>query len=609
MRFFRSSSLLRKAKKKLSRSREEYEMQDMPSEQPVLEQSSPTVPPLIPPPSPSSSESSMVTVTGSPRCSHDESTVSSEESSSWITAEPGETLARDETIEPTPALLVRQECNAPLSDDDGDQTTSDASGPALTGQSAILSSQLEASPSPFRESASPTENEHLLDDAEQACSRSGGNTEDEVDSDEDPTSYHIEDVTDCPPTDDSPPSMPTQPSRNIASEVTYRSITTAEFDMMLQSFETSSSRHTRREHDRSAHMCVLEAEVAGLEVLRDDLGGSHIKIEELIGRDPNEHGEAPRVRSSGPRIVSTQPGQMSSQDINDASSSEPLSSHSSDEFEGIATNTPADDDRWEHPPPLDLRYLGQELEAVVQERTHERRPSNPSVTRWNRYRFRNPTQRCSHDKLLRYFVDPDDTEQEHVCDYCGEAPRVLYSCVADTADYSGYDSDEEPRRDIRILPQWTQKAIAVGEYTPEQVEKLLDNKIRVILLTSQERQIISYQTRYALQRAQASMEEWLAGAAEAREAGAGYRNLDHAMLDHVLFARQPCREMACGSCLDKLTERAWGLIDEVVHEPYQEPPQIPEYLSRPISDAAVLRAMPRFRIRWQRPPPSRRWSC
>lgn len=553
----------------------------------------------------------MVTTTEKPHCYCDDLTVSSEESNSWMTAETGEILARDETIEPTPAFPVPQECNALLSNYDGKQTTTDAPSPVLTNQSTILSSQLEVSPGPSRESTSPTENEHHLGDAEPACSRSGGNTEDEVDSDEDPTSYHIEDVMDCPPTVDSPPSMSTQPSRNIASEVSYRSITAAEFDMMLQSFGTNSFRHTRREHSPSAHTRVRAAEVAGLEALGDDLGGRHIRIEELIGRDPSEHDEEPQVRPSGPTIVTTQPGQTSSQNFNDASSSEPLSSHSSDEFEGIATNTPADDDRWEHPPPLDLQYLGQQLEAVAQERTHGLRPSDPPVdpwaTRWNRYRFRDPTQRCSHDKLLRYFVDKDDTE--HACEYCGDAPRVLYSCVSDTADYSGYDSDEEPRRDIRILPQWTQKAIAAGQYTPEQVEKLLDDKIRVILLAARARQVISYQTRYALQRAQASMEEWLTGAAEARVARVGYRNLDDAMLDHLLFSREPCREMACGVCLDKLTERAWGLIDEVVNEPYQEPPQIPEYLSRPISDAAVLRSMPRFRALWRRPPHSRSWSC
>lgn len=60
--------------------------------------------------------------------------------------------------------------------------------------------------------------------------------------------------------------------------------------------------------------------------------------------------------------------QRAAEDGNPASSEE-LSWHSSDEFEGIANNTPADNDRWMNPRSLELWVVDRELNAVVQSRS------------------------------------------------------------------------------------------------------------------------------------------------------------------------------------------------------------------------------------------------
>jgi len=206
----------------------------------------------------------------------------------------------------------------------------------------------------------------------------------------------------------------------------------------------------------------------------------------------------------------------------------------------------------------------------------------PEVIRHQRYQAR--PGRCNHDSVLRFWID--ESAPGHVCDSCGSSARFLWACNADTPDWSNVPSQtEEPSQptgpDTSILAEWMQKAIAKGEYTPEQVQKLVDQKKQVFKCAAEDR------------------------AAQAR--GERVSTAEEETTDEAFFVRRnnpevpavpedpsnggPCRAMLCVQCHVNFVDRAFGHINQVANEPYAEPPTIPEYLNRPISDAATLREM------------------
>ncbi|KAJ6133983.1 hypothetical protein N7523_000305 [Penicillium sp. IBT 18751x] len=270
----------------------------------------------------------------------------------------------------------------------------------------------------------------------------------------------------------------------------------------------------------------------------------------------------------------------------------------------------------------------------------------PESIRHARYRAR--PGKCHHTSVLRYWVNEDAPER--VCDTCGGTARFLWSCTADTPDWT----DASPRSagpssavpaaseyipnvsssldvaankpaspapptndptltgcrpircaysglaaspglaanvpasigpagtssatnitglDITILAEWIQKAITKGEYTPAQVQKLVKQKLQT-----------AYAARPPTTKEERTVREWLA-----RRPG-GESQPDGGIQENTWNAG-PCRAFFCPRCHWELTERSIGHIDQVANEPYVVPPNIPEYLNRPISDAAVLREM------------------
>ncbi|KAJ5148051.1 hypothetical protein N7526_001403 [Penicillium atrosanguineum] len=145
--------------------------------------------------------------------------------------------------------------------------------------------------------------------------------------------------------------------------------------------------------------------------------------------------------------------------------------------------------------------------------------------------------------------------------------------------------------DISTLAEWMQKAITIGEYTPAQVQKLANQKLQVLECAARDRAAQAERAAKAAYAARppttgegTTVRAWLARQTD-RESHQG------GDIQEGPWNGGPCRAIFCPLCHWEFTERSLGHIDQVVNEPYVAPPNIPEYLNRPISDAAVLRAM------------------
>ncbi|KAJ5159609.1 uncharacterized protein N7482_006613 [Penicillium canariense] len=240
-------------------------------------------------------------------------------------------------------------------------------------------------------------------------------------------------------------------------------------------------------------------------------------------------------------------------------------------------------------------------------------PGSPEDTREQRYTPRSGPF-CTHETLLRSWA----LASTFKCQKCGNTARWLWTCTADTPDNSPFDSHPEPvRRDVSILAPWMQKAIAKGEYTEAQVEKLLDQKVKVLELAAQERcRATQQQAGGSTGIADAAGEAWLASATGSRARqptdndDSGLSTSGEAIITsppEALSRATICRLLVCAYCYPRCIEQGWGSIDAIVNGPYIESPRIPEYLTRPISDATTLRAMNEHCRHWNWTPEFQQW--
>lgn len=207
----------------------------------------------------------------------------------------------------------------------------------------------------------------------------------------------------------------------------------------------------------------------------------------------------------------------------------------------------------------------------------------------NRYRFR-PGRECFHESVIRRWTYPFDVE---VCDSCGERKRFLYACTCDTPDWAPYPpsidlEDENVRaRSTVILSKSIQRWIAMGAYTPKEIEKLLDQKVDCLTKAWNQRKEDSPEPSNSSPRPpdptdSLSLRIWALWAWEHNQGFLPDKN-----------SRVPCRRLGCESCWPA-AERAWGSIDAVVNEPYVSPPRIAEYINRPVSNVKILRNLPSY---------------
>ena len=325
-----------------------------------------------------------------------------------------------------------------------------------------------------------------------------------------------------------------------------------------------------------------EVELAGLEDPNDQLRAHHTTL-----ATPNRPSPAGFHITSLPRSASFPASPQTSYTVN-ASKEEPEDKPAATPICGSAHRRRVSDsevtyvnlsERYRRPSPTPSYGM-----------PHPRLPpgltETPEVIRHERYHAR--PGKCHHDSVLRFWID--ESAPDRICDICGRFARYLWACNSDTDDWSKVPPQTEvPQQpagpDTNILAEWMQKAIARGEYTSEQVQKLVDQKKQVLKCAAQDR------------AAQASREGRPSSTAEQGTAQAWFeQEVDRESRPNDGVPDDPsnggpCRMMFCGQCHRNFVDRSFGHIDRVVNEPYAEPPKIPEHLYRPISDAAILREM------------------
>lgn len=208
---------------------------------------------------------------------------------------------------------------------------------------------------------------------------------------------------------------------------------------------------------------------------------------------------------------------------------------------------------------------------------------------------------CLHETFQRYWSSDPFTPLRCENKDCGRPARFLYECTADTAEYSPF-VPTLPERSIEILPTWVQKAIGEGHYLPDQVEKLLDQKMKVLVTA-------------------ANLREQVPPSHRALPGGRGLDNdqeaidqRDYRELMQLLSARtlnfsnlEPCRVMFCTMCRSHTSVNSWDSIAKVADEPYEEPLRTPGNIYRPVIDVWRLRGLPEDPTHWQHTKWFREW--
>ncbi|OKP11924.1 hypothetical protein PENSUB_2476 [Penicillium subrubescens] len=236
-------------------------------------------------------------------------------------------------------------------------------------------------------------------------------------------------------------------------------------------------------------------------------------------------------------------------------------------------------------------------------------PGSPEHTREKRYTPRAGPW-CGHETILRSWASAASSPK---CQDCGRAARCFWTCTADTPDHSPFVPNPEPiSRDISILPLWTQQAIARGEYTEAQLEKLLDQKVKVLELAASERRRVAQQEdkkpAESPEAAAASLVEAIVNRQKvAKDNDSASDEVNTPSPQITLSEAVICRLRVCIKCRPRYIEQAWGCINAIVNTPYEAPPQIPEYLDRPISNAAALRSMHEHCRNWNWSPDFQQW--
>ncbi|CAL5873227.1 uncharacterized protein PFLUO_LOCUS7496 [Penicillium psychrofluorescens] len=245
-------------------------------------------------------------------------------------------------------------------------------------------------------------------------------------------------------------------------------------------------------------------------------------------------------------------------------------------------------------PPFPLCYKPRTPPPREDDEEEKARPLPPAVVRDLRYRYRAGVM-CQHETVLRFWP----TSLRQVCDECGEQTRHMWVCTADTEDWSAYDRSARPERSIDQLAPWLIKAIEEGHYTQEQVETFIEERYEVQLtaLRDRNREHTPPDTRSSDDSGEDSDDatEWWEETMTIAEM-VEIRNKRHfqrlaqrrAEIEADVQRTLPCMEMWCQKCHPGVEERALGHIDEIVMQPYKPPPDIPEYLDRPISTVRAI---------------------
>ncbi|KAK1147137.1 hypothetical protein N8T08_001876 [Aspergillus melleus] len=190
---------------------------------------------------------------------------------------------------------------------------------------------------------------------------------------------------------------------------------------------------------------------------------------------------------------------------------------------------------------------------------------------------------CTHSVVERqHCVNPYEQ-----CESCGRIPFLgwFFVCVEDT---SGFSDPLDPIRGPFLSP-WILKAIETGQYTEEEREMLIQQKLRVLTMADLARapspSISMLEAEYGA--GELAMQQ--TGQTASSPASPGGSTAD--LFPHPL-PPLPCILRACRHCerrFANLEERSWGSINEICNDPAIGPPAAFELAGRPVSDANTVR--------------------
>lgn len=181
---------------------------------------------------------------------------------------------------------------------------------------------------------------------------------------------------------------------------------------------------------------------------------------------------------------------------------------------------------------------------------------------------------CTHSVVERR---PCNDPHER-CDSCGRIPFLgwFFVCVEDT---SGFSDPLDPIRGPFLSP-WILKAMETGQYTVEERELLIRQKLRVLQMADLERVPSSPSL---------SMLEAEYGAGECPMQQTGQPSGPQPSLPPL-----PCTLRACRHCerrFANLEERSWSSINEICNDATIGPPGAFELAGRPISRADIVQTL------------------
>ncbi|KAJ5102181.1 hypothetical protein NUU61_004403 [Penicillium alfredii] len=395
---------------------------------------------------------------------------------------------------------------------------------------------------------------------------------------------------------------------------------------ILTAEEAAELEHTDSESDVEDHASSdREDEQETLEALSDMLRHHPANIAPFMSLQEPPRTNIPVLpRPIRPTLAPSPLRRVSTPD-SDNSSSNSMSSEANSDAESspgepnAPSGTPANEREYNmrESQSLNLEYLDEELMMLSARRNQpppssvfdlrprvlpvqieDSAPLNPHIVRELRYRGR-PGLSCQHDTILRYYADKELLQ----CPDCKGRYRYLYVCTADTEDFSVQEGQGsgEPRGSIDILSPWIIEAIKQGHYTSEQVDIMIQQKLDVLRAAKRDRNQFVSPTPSPSPSGEEGprfIEEWIEDVSDARpterdtaerkrQAEEHYRkmvNRSNAFIEQ----NSPCKMRVCAVCLPRLAECAWESIDDIVEKPYKAPPHIPEYINRPIINAAVV---------------------
>ncbi|KAJ5184271.1 hypothetical protein N7492_001887 [Penicillium capsulatum] len=187
------------------------------------------------------------------------------------------------------------------------------------------------------------------------------------------------------------------------------------------------------------------------------------------------------------------------------------------------------------------------VEPIPEIRRRDHFPFFPDLPRYELYRFR-PGLMCKHDMCRRRYTRGSSYV---MCGACDQPSHYLLECVCDTPAFCPFDPSEDPRREVSILAAWIQRAIHAGHYTPQQVEKLMDQKMDVL------REAARMRARIARLRIH------LPEVPGVPRIGILYG--ERAQEQPIVTTRNhaPCQRKACSRCFRSGIECAWQAIAAV----------------------------------------------